>query len=480
MNLMTTDHESLQRLGGISSVRELAARIQGRLLCPGAAGYDPARRVFNAMIDRHPALIIQCAGAADAAAGIGFARTHQLAISIKSGGHSVAGTAICHNGVVLDLSAMKRVRVDPARSVATAQPGLTLGDLDRATQDFGLATPTGVMSGTGMSGLALGGGLGWLNGKHGLTCDNLLAAEVVTAAGELVCASEQHNEDLLWGLRGGGGNFGVVTSFTFRLHPVDTVLAGSVTYSANKARAALRLYREFAPGCPDELSANASLFQTPDGQLAVSIGVCHAGSIARGEKLLKPLRKSGPEDISIQPSPYVDLQSAPDASFPPGQQHYWKSGYLTAINDELIDVLVESVARMPSTASGVGLQQMHGSASRVPTTAAAFPHRGERYDCLILSQWPDRTQSPQNIAWTRELFDAIQPHLAAGVYVNNLGEDDQLRVQQAYGPNHARLAELKRKYDPANLFHHNHNISPATRPAHEPLLDHGAGHAPAS
>lgn len=462
MTPTTTDPDTAERLGGMSSVRQLAGRIRGQLLCPGDAGYDSARRVFNAMIDRHPALIIRCARSADVIEGIGFAQEHGLALAIKGGGHSVAGTAICDDGVVLDLSAMKGAHVDPANRVATVQPGLTLGDLDRATQAFGLATPTGVMSGTGMPGLALGGGLGWLNGKYGLTCDNLLAAEVVTAAGALVHASEHHDEDLLWGLRGGGGNFGVVTSFTFGLHPVSSVLAGSVTYPTGKARAALRLYREFARDCPDELSANASVFQTPAGEPAVSIGFCYIGSIARGQKLLEPLRGLRPDSSSIRPMSYLELQRAPDAGFPSGQQHYWQSGYLTSISDELIDILVEAVGRMPSTASGVGLQQLHGAASRVPATATAFPHRGERYDCLILSQWRDRAQSPQNISWTRELFDAIEPHLATGVYVNNLGEDDRARVQQAYGANHARLAELKRKHDPTNLFRHNHNIAPAT------------------
>lgn len=469
MDLVTNHVDTLERLGGMSSVRELTRSIKGQVIRPGDAGYDAARRVFNAMIDRHPALIIRCAGTADVIEGIGFAQAHKVPISVKGGGHSVAGTAISDGGVVLDLSAMRDAHVDPARRVAIVQPGLTLGDLDRATQTFGLATPTGVMSGTGLSGLALGGGVGWLNGLYGLTCDNLRAAEVVTAAGEVVSASEERNQDLLWGLRGGGGNLGVVTSFAFNLHPVDEVLAGSVTYSTKHAQDALRVYRELASGCPDGLGANASLFRTEDGDLEVGIGVCHAGSIARGEQLLEPLRRLGPKESTIQAMPYLELQRMPDAGFPPGRQHYWKSGYLTAIGDELIDILVEFVARMPSSASGVGLQQLHGAAGRVPATATAFPHRGDRYDCLILSQWADRADSSENIVWTRELFDAIRPYLADGVYVNNLGDDDQLRVRQAYGPNYRRLLELKRKYDPANFFRHNHNISPAPGPLRKKL-----------
>jgi FAD/FMN-containing dehydrogenase len=313
---------------------------------------------------------------------------------------------------------------------------------------------------TGLSGLALGGGLGWLNGKYGLTCDNLQAAEVVTATGELIAASAQQNRDLFWALRGGGGNFGVVTSFTFRLHPAGQMLAGAFTYPANKARAALRLYHEFASECPDELGANASLFRTPDGDLAVGIAVCYAGRLSQGEQLLAPLRQLGPEVDAVRPMAYLTLQQAPDDGFPSGQQHYWKSGFLTELSDDLIDVMLDFAARMPSHTSGVGLQQLHGAAGRVPRTATAYPHRGNRYDCLIVSQWPDPAKSPTNTAWTRALFDAIQPYLAAGVYVNNLGADEVERVTQAYGPNHERLVAVKTKYDPTNLFRSNHNIKP--------------------
>lgn len=449
-----------QRAGAEGVAGRLAGRLRGQVLLPGMDGYDRARAVFNAMIDRRPAVIVRCAGTGDVVEGVGFARAHGLPVTVKGGGHGVAGRAVCDGGVMLDLSAMRRVAVDPVEQVATVEPGVTLGDLDRATQEFGLATPTGVVSMTGLAGLALGGGLGWLNGKHGLTCDNLIAAEVVTAAGDRVLANADRNPELLWGLRGGGANFGVVTSFTFRLHQVDTVLAGALTYPARKARAALRLYHEFARGCPDELTTALSLSRPGGGEVAVSIVLCCSGPFDRVDRLLGPLRSLGPEVDAIEPIAYPALQSAADAGYPPEQQHYWKSGYLTEIGDELIDVMLDFVARMPSPASGVGLQQLHGVAGRVERSATAFPHRGDRYDCLILSQWPDPADSEHNIAWTSELFDALGPFLATGVYVNNLGDEGDERVREAYGPNYDRLAALKTRYDPTNLFRHNQNIKP--------------------
>lgn len=380
----------------------------------------------------------------------------------------MAGRAVCNGGVMLDLSAMKRIAIDPLERIVTVGPGVTLGDLDRETQALGLATPTGVVSMTGLSGLALGGGLGWLNGKYGLTCDNLLAAEVVTAMGDRVMASAEERPELLWGLRGGGGNFGVVTSFTFRLHRVESVLGGAVTYPARKAPDALRLYREFAGECPDELTTALSVSRPDGGEVAVSIAVCHTGPFEEADKLLRRLRTLGPDADAIGPMPYLALQSAGDEGFPPGQQHYWKSGFVTDIDDELTDVLLEFVTRMPSPASGVGLQQLHGVAGRVDPSATAFPHRGDRYDCLILSQWSDPADSEQNMAWTSELFAALQPAFGAGVYVNNLGDEGDERVRQAYGPNYDRLAALKAQYDPANLFRHNQNIKPLSAVSRAP------------
>jgi FAD/FMN-containing dehydrogenase len=461
----TADNGSDERGGegpiSAAAVRELELGIRGQLLRPAQPAYERARRVFNAMIDRSPALIVRCASADDVIRGVAFAREHEMALAIKGGGHGVAGHAVCDGGLMLDLSRMKRCFVDPGERLARAQPGLTLGDLDRETEPFGLATPTGIMSGTGLSGLALGGGLGWLNGSHGLTCDNLIAAEVVTADGELRTVSHECNPDLFWALRGGGGNFGVVTAFTFELHPVERVLAGALMFSAENARAALEGYRELTSGCPDHLTANASVALDGAGRLQVSIVLCHGDPSVAGERLLAPLRAIGPDSDTVVRMSYRDLQCLADGNFPPGQQHYWRSGKVIEISDELIDVLLEFVPLMPSPSSGVGLQQMHGAAARVRPAATAYAHRGANYDCLILSQWPGRDVRARNVIWTRELFDALAPCYAAGVYVNGLGDEGAARVRQAYGDNYDRLAAVKARYDPTNVFAHNQNIEPA-------------------
>jgi hypothetical protein len=447
-----------------AAVQEFAVNLRGELIRSEDDAYDASRAVFNGMIDRHPALIARCAGVADVIRGINFARTHNLPLAVRGGGHSVAGNAVCDGGVVLDLSAIKGMRVDPVRRTARAQAGLTLGEFDLETQEFGLATTLGVVSMTGIAGLTLGGGLGWLNGKYGLACDNLISADVVTADGRLLTASAEENEDLFWGIRRGSGNFGVVTSFEYQLHRVGTVLAGGLVYPMAKAGEVLRFYHEFASECPDELSTVASLGISPDGSSVISISGCYCGAIEEGEQVLRPLRTYGsPLEDSIQPMAYRTLQSAPDAGFPFGRQHYWKSSYLKHLSDEAIDVMVRFVGEMPSPTTGVGLQQMHGEPSRVDPAATAFPHRDEHYDLIILSQWTDPTDSDKNIQWTRAFFDAMQPFFESGVYVNNLGEEGEDRVQAAYGANYDRLLALKNKYDPTNLFRFNQNIKPTTQ-----------------
>jgi FAD/FMN-containing dehydrogenase len=446
------------------AVQELAAGLRGELLRPEEDAYDTARAVFNGMIDKRPAMIIRCAGASDVIRGVDFARTRDLLLAVRSGGHNVAGKAVCDGGLMLDLSLMKGIRVDPARRTAQAESGLTLGEFDHETQAFGLATPLGVVSMTGIAGLTLGGGLGWLNGEHGLACDNLLSADVVTADGKLLTVSEEENRDLFWGIRGGGGNFGVVTSFEYRLHPIGPVLAGGLRYSAGEARDALRFYHEFAGSCPDELTTSASLGRDPDGSLVAGITVCHCGDLEEGERVLRPLRSFGsPLEDSIRPVAYTTLQSAPDEGFPPGRQHYWKASFLKELTDEAIEVLVRFVSEMPSSSSGVGLQQMHGAASRVDPSATAFPHRDEHYDLLILSQWADPADSEENVRWTRELFGAMQPFFGEGVYVNNLGEEEGNRVEEAYGEHFERLVALKDRYDPTNLFRLNQNVRPTAQ-----------------
>ncbi|MDP8921436.1 MAG: FAD-binding oxidoreductase [Chloroflexota bacterium] len=444
-----------------AAVEALRAVIRGTLLRPGDTGYDAARKVFNAMIDKRPALILRCAGAADVIHGVNFARTHGLLLSVRGGGHSVAGKAVCDGGLMLDLSPMKGVRVDPTRRTAEAQPGLLLRDLDHETQAFGLATPLGVVSVTGIAGLTLGGGIGWLNGKYGLACDNVLSADVVTADGRLLTASADEHADLYWGIRGGSGNFGLVTSFRYQLHPVGPVLAGGVVHSFSRAREVLRFYREFAGACPDELSTVASIGTGPDGSLVVAVAVCYCGDLEAGERTVRPLRTFGhPLEDGIQAMPYCTLQSAGDAGFPPDRQHYWRSGWLTDLSEDAIDVILRFAAAKPSPATPVGLQQLHGAASRVDPTATAFPHRAQQYELLILSQWADSAESAKNVEWTRAFFDAMQPFLGRGVYVNDLGEEGEDRVRAAYGTNYERLVAVKNKYDPTNLFRANHNIKP--------------------
>ena len=450
-------------VGAIASSvrRELASGLQGQVVYPGDRGYDVARAVFNGMIDRRPLAVIRPADPYDVVCCLEFVRRHDLPLSVRGGGHSVAGHAVHDGAVMLDLSGAKAVRVDPATRTVQADPGLTLGEFDRATQAFGLATTLGVVSVTGIAGLTLGGGLGWLNGRYGLACDNLISAEVATADGQLLRASAQENEDLFWGIRGGGGNFGVVTSFEYQLHPVELVLAGGLSYPLSLAPQVLRFYDDFVKAGPDELSTAVSLALKPTGEPMLSVVVCYCGPIDEGEKVLRPLRTfQSPVVDWIQPLPYTALQSANDVGFPSGRLHYWKSGWLRELTDSAIETLMEFVPHMPSSASGIGLQQMHGVASRIAPSATAFRHRAEQYDFLILSQWSDARDSDRNVKWTRALFQAMQPHLEESVYVNNLGDEGSERVHATYGDNYSRLAALKGIYDPNNVFCANQNIDP--------------------
>jgi hypothetical protein len=447
---------------GERTIESLQTGLRGVLLRPDDSGYNQARKVFNAMIDKMPGLIIRCAGASDVIRSIAFAREHDLSLSIRGGGHSVAGTAVCDGGLMLDMSGMKGVRVDPVERTADAQPGLLLGDLDRETQSFGLATPLGIVSVTGIAGLTLGGGIGWPNGKHGLACDNVRSAEVVTADGQLLVANANENEDLCWGIRGGGGNFGVVTRFTYRLHPVGPVLGGAVVYPLARARNVLRSYHEFMETCPDELATIASFGAGPDGGSVLALAVCYLGAIEDGERIIHPLRAfDTPLVDSIQPMDYCALQSGSDGAFPSGRLHFWKASWLKDLTDDAIEVMLRFVAEKPSTATTAALQDMHGAAARVDPTATAFPHRNHHYDFFILSQWTDPAESDENVRWTREFFEAMQPFLERGVYVNDLGNEGEDRVIAAYGANYERLVSLKDRYDPANLFRINHNIRPS-------------------
>jgi FAD/FMN-containing dehydrogenase len=445
-----------------ATVERFAETLRGRLLQPGADGYEAARRVWNGMIDRRPALIARCAGPADVMAAVRFARDRRLLVSVKGGGHNITGNAVCEGGLMIDLSPMKSVRVDPARRTARAEAGLTWGEYNRETQAFGLASTGGVVSTTGIAGLTLGGGLGWLMGKHGLSCDNLISADLVTAEGDLMTASAEQNPDLFWGLRGGGGNFGAVTSFEYRVHQVAPVLAGMVMHPIAKAREVMRFYRDFAHSCPDEALAAAALMTSPEGAPVVAIIASYIGDIATGEAVLAPVRKFGsPLLDTIAPTSYVQLNTLFDAAVPyGGVQRYWKSSFLRELGDDLIEILIERSAKMLSPMSMVLFFHLHGAAARVDKDATAFGLRDDQWDYDVISQWNDPAETADHIRWTREFWTAVEPFASGEVYVNHLDAEEATRIRAAYTRNYDRLVALKNKYDPTNLFHMNQNIHP--------------------
>jgi FAD/FMN-containing dehydrogenase len=445
-----------------ATVQEFRERFRGQLLRPEEAGYEPARRVWNAMIDRRPALIARCAGAADVLAAVAFAREHGLPLAVRGGGHGVAGKAVCDDGLMLDLAPMKSIRIDPVARTARAEPGVLWEEFDREAHAFGLATVGGVVGTTGIAGLTLGGGQGWLTGKHGLTLDNLLAADVVTADGQLLHASADEHPDLFWAIRGAGANFGVVTSFEYRLHPVGTVLGGMVVHPLDRAADVLRFYRDFAAAQPDELTTYAVLLTMPDGTPVIALITCYAGPLDVGARALAPLRGFGtPLADTIAPLPYTTMQALIGAGFPHGRQNYWKSGLTDTIGDELIAALVEHFARVPSPFTAIAIADCHGAYARVGQGDTAYAHRDLQWDVNILGNWADPADTDRNIRWVRACHDALEPHLAHGVYVNDLGDEGGQRVRDAYGANHARLVALKDRYDPTNLFRANQNIAPA-------------------
>ena len=444
-----------------AAVKDFAASLRGPVLRQGDSGYDEPRKLFNGMIDRHPALIAKCAGAADVIAAVRFARDHNLIVSIKGGGHSVTGNAVCDGGLMIDPSLMKSIRVDPSAQTVRAGPGVLGGEIDRETQAFGLSTPVGSVSTTGISGLTLGGGQSWLASKHGLAIDNLLSVDIVTADGTLRTASATQHEDLFWGVRGAGHNFGVVTSFEYRLHPVGPVLGGMVIHPLSQAVEALRFYRDFTASQPDALQTWAGLLTLPDGNQVLAIVPCYVGSIADGERLLAPLRRFGtPVADTVAPLPYVAMQQIFDPAFPPGRLNYWKSALAGQLTDELIETSVEYARKVPSPHTPILFIEMHGAYSRVGKTDTAYYHRDLQYDLIAVSMWTDPADTQKNIDWTRELFAAWEPHLARAVYVNDLGDEGEDRARNAYGDNYPRLVALKNKYDPTNFFRLNQNIKP--------------------
>ena len=447
-----------------NSVQLLADALSGQVLVPGDPGYDEARRIHNGLIDKHPAVIARCLHTADVLRAVTFGRSEGLEISVRGGGHNVAGRAVTEGGLMIDLSLMKGIHVDPPRSTVRAQAGVTVSELDRAAAAFGLAVPSGVVSSTGIAGLTLGGGIAWLMGMYGMAVDNLLSAEVVLASGEVVTAGEDADPDLFWALRGGAGNFGVVTSFEYRAHPVESVLGGVVLHPLEAAPQLFSFYREFAADLPDELSTQAAFLHAPDGSgtKLCGVAICHAGDDPdRAEADVRPLRQFGsPVADMIQRMPYPIVNTGVDWLFPAGGLNYWKSAFFSDLSDPGVEVMTRAFEQAPSELCALVVEDFHGAVTRVAPTAMAYPHREPGYNLVLISQWTDPADTDAGIAWARETFDSLSPYMADRSYTNYLSADDYDRVRQAYGPNYERLVELKRRYDPDNLFRLNHNIDP--------------------
>jgi FAD/FMN-containing dehydrogenase len=448
-----------------TAIEAFRSSVRGELLCATDASYDTVRKVWNGMIDRRPALIIRCTGVADVIAAVQFARTHDLLVAVRGGGHNVAGHAVCEGGMMIDLSRMKGLRVDPVQRTAHAQPGLTLGEFDRETQAFGLATPMGFLSTTGIAGLTLGGGYGWLARSYGTASDNLRSVDLVTADGQCLTASATEHPDLFWGVRGGGGNFGIVTSFEYQLHPVGPVLGGPVIYPFAQTKAVLQFHREFISMAPDAYTCYPALGTSPAGEPVAVLRVCYHGPLEEGERVLRPLRAFGsPIADLVRPMAYTALQSMYDAGWPSGIHVYWKSNALTELSDDAIDTMVAHCANRPAPQCGMALGQLGGAMSRVGQDETAFNHRHVRYDFISAGACVDPAQDAACIQWARAFWEAMQPFSTGGVYVNYLGQEADEgveRVQAAYGPaKYARLVALKNKYDPTNFFRLNQNIKP--------------------
>lgn len=454
------------------AIENLKSSLRGELCLPGDGGYEKARSIWNGMIERRPRWVARCAGAADVIAAVNFARDNDLLLSVRGGGHNVAGSAVTDGGLMIDLSLMRGIDVDPDRRIARVQPGLNWGDLDRETQRYGLAVPGGIVSATGIAGLTLGGGFGWLSRKYGFTSDNLLSVDVVLADGRFVKANSKENPDLFWGIRGGGGNFGIVTLFEFQLQPVGPeVMAGLILYPFEDAREVLEFYREFTANAPDELGTLAVLRIAPPapflpeqvhGQPVVGIGVCYAGSVEDGKEVVRPLKEFGSPLVDlIGPKPFAAHQTMLDAASPSGRRYYWKSEYLSELNDGACETLVNYAANLSSPMTAVLIFQLGGAISQVGEQETAAGNRDAAYVLNIQSAWEDADQTDRHIEWTRTFWRDMQPFASGGVYVNFLSEGEgDGRVRAAYPGIYERLVELKNKYDPTNLFRMNQNIRP--------------------
>lgn len=454
-----------------ATINKFKSNIQGDVLVPGDAGYDEARQVWNAMIDRRPVLIARCMSSEDVIQAVKFARKHNLLVSIRGGGHNIAGNAVCDDGLMIDLSLMKGVKVDPEDRRATVEPGCTLGDLDAATQAYGLATPLGINSTTGVAGLTLGGGFGWLSRKYGMTVDNLLSADIVTADGRQMRASETENDDLFWGLRGGGGNFGIVTRFEFRLHPVGPdILSGLIVFPFDQAKSVLTQFARFTETMPDELTVWMVTRKAPPlpflpvkvhGKEIVILALCYVGEPKDGEMLIAPLRGFGNplgEHIGVQP--YIAWQQAFDPLLTKGARNYWKSHNFTQLNDGAIDTIIEYANKMPSSQCEIFVAAIGGQTGRVAPEAMAYASRDTNYVLNVHARWDSDAEDQRCIAWAREFFVKSQPFASSGAYINFLTQDETNRIAFAYGAAYKRLVELKKKFDPSNFFRMNQNIKP--------------------
>ena len=471
---MLTKELSLQQESGPTpeAIEQLRSQLRGPLCLPGESGYEQARAIWNGMIDRHPAWVVRCTGTADVIAAVNFARKHDLLLSVRGGGHNVAGSAVCDDGLMIDLSLMRGIYVDPVSKVARVQPGINWGDLDRETQPFGLAVPGGIVSTTGVAGLTLGGGFGWLSRKFGLTSDNLISADVVTADGRFLKASRRENTDLFWGLCGGGGNFGVVTSFEFRLQPVGPqVMAGLILYPMEDAPEVLEFYQHFTAQAPDEVSTLAVLRVAPPapflpvevhGKPVVGLGVCFAGPVEEGQEAVRPLKEFGSPLVDlVAPKSFLAHQTMLDAASPSGRRYYWKSGYFAGLSDEACKTLVNHASNLSSPMTAILLFHLGGAIRRMDEHESAAGNRDATYVLNIQSAWENPVETDRHVAWTRDFWTAMQPFSTKGVYVNFLSDGEgPERIRAAYPNSYARLEAIKRKYDPMNMFRMNQNIQP--------------------
>lgn len=445
-------------------LKALRSAFQGQVFEPADVGYDEARQIWNASISKQPKVIARCSGLADVIAAVNFGRDNDLLTAIRGGGHNVGGRALCDDGLVIDLSRMKSVFVDAATRRVRVQGGATLGDIDRETHVFGLAVPCGIVSKTGIGGLTLGGGVGWLIRKYGMSIDNLLSAQVVTADGKVLTASASENDDLFWALRGGGGNFGVVTSLEFQSHPVATVLGGLLLYPRATAVDVIRHFRDFVTSAPDELTAYVALLHAPDGSPLVAVIPCYSGKVADGERVVQPLRKFGsPIMDGIQEIPFPVMQSLLGPSFPDGNQNYWKSTLQRELPDDAISAIVEHANQLESPLSAVALEYYGGAAGRVPNEATAFPHRHLPWDILFIAQWTDPAQTNLHRDWARSGEEMLRPYSQNAHLLSALDVEADDVIRSAFGPNLARLATIKKKYDPTNFFRVNQNIKPGAQ-----------------